>query len=232
LLLSSLPGLFAPQAAYAQNADPVFDFTHLTTANNDLPIPSNSTQQTSSLILDVDNNGVNDFVIASRRTPGPSLVWYRRTASDWERYVIDTEPLLIEAGGDYWDIDDDGDLDIVMGGDSRTNQVWWWENPAPSFSPNVNWTRRLIKNSGEFKHHDQIFGDFTGDGKAELVFWNQFAKKLYLAEIPADPHNTGEWPLTEIYSWSDTPEHEGLAKEDIDGDGLIDIVGGGRWFKY
>ena len=27
-------------------------------------------------------------------------------------------------------------------------------------------------------------------------------------------------------------EHEGLTKCDIDGDGLEDIVGGGRWFKY
>ena len=27
-------------------------------------------------------------------------------------------------------------------------------------------------------------------------------------------------------------EHEGLAKGDIDGDGKLDIVGGGRWFKH
>ncbi|MCB0045956.1 MAG: VCBS repeat-containing protein [Caldilineaceae bacterium] len=176
LLLTSLPTIFTPQKIRAQNSSPDFDFTHLTTADNDLPIPSSSVQQTASLILDIDKDGVNDFVIASRRPPpGPSLVWYRRTIDDWERYVIDSEPLDIEAGGDYWDIDGGGDLDIVMGGDSRSNQIWWWENPAPNFSPNTEWTRRLIKNSGGNKHHDQIFGDFTGDGKVELAFWNQYA---------------------------------------------------------
>jgi hypothetical protein len=33
-------------------------------------------------------------------------------------------------------------------------------------------------------------------------------------------------------SWKGTNEQEGLFAEDIDGDGLVDIVGGGRWFKY
>ena len=32
--------------------------------------------------------------------------------------------------------------------------------------------------------------------------------------------------------WHSVNEHEGLAKIDMDGDGVQDIVGGGRWFKY
>ena len=32
--------------------------------------------------------------------------------------------------------------------------------------------------------------------------------------------------------WQSVNEHEGLTFIDIDGDGLKDIVGGGRWFKY
>ena len=114
---------------------------------NDLPVPTQSTQQTSALILDVDKDGVNDFVIAARRTPGPSLVWYRRDANGWTKFVIDRCVLDIEAGGDYYDIDDDGDLDIVMGGDYRSNEVWWWENPYPDLRAQyATWTRRLIKN--------------------------------------------------------------------------------------
>ncbi len=225
-----MPQITAEAGTTSSTSD--ISWTHLSSEYGDLPVPSVSTQQTSALIVDLDEDDINDFVIAARRNPGPALIWYRRLNDGWDRYVIDDSSMRIEAGGTYTDIDDDGDLDIVMGGDSGVNQIWWWENPYPNFNPNANWTRRLIKNSGDTKHHDQIFGDFDDDERDELVYWNQAAKKLFLAEIPADPRSSGTWPATAIYTWSYQDEHEGLAKADIDGDGLDDVVGGGRWFKY
>lgn len=206
-------------------------WVHLSSKNGDLPVPGPSTQQTASQVLDIDQDGVNDFVIAARQT-GPALLWYRRTSEGWTQYVIDSAYLRIEAGGAHYDIDQDGDLDIVFGADAKDNKVWWWENPYPDFNPQVNWTRRLIKDDGGNKHHDEIFGDFDGDGQTELVFWNQRVQALCLAGIPEDPQNTSPWEYTQIYTWEEGPEHEGLAKADIDGDGTEDIVGGGRWFKY
>jgi hypothetical protein len=153
----------------------------------------------------------------------------------------------IEAGSAVHDIDGDGDLDVVFGGEGRSNRVWWWENPYPEYEPTTPWKRREIKNFGANKHHDQMFGDFDSNGTKELVFWNQTAQKLYLAEIPPNPKTTEPWVCVEIYSysgdsemeqrgtypdWKGVNEHEGLAQADIDGDGTMDIIGGGRWFKY
>jgi hypothetical protein len=227
-LMGCAEGMAAPATTSAVLS---IEWTHLSSETGDLPAPSSSTQQTAALILDVDKDGINDFVIGCRQAP-PALVWYRRHASGWTKYVIDNATLSIEAGGAFHDIDGDGDLDIVMGGDYQSNDIWWWENPYPSYDPGTSWTRREIKNSGSTKHHDQIFGDFDGDGQAELVFWNQNAQKLFLADIPANPKTTQPWPYTQIYSWSSGSEHEGLARADINGDGKVDIVGGGRWFEH
>lgn len=218
---------------------------HLSSVDGDLPPPNGGDQQTATAVFDVDDDGTNDFFITDRST-APSVVLYRRQSDGWDKYVVEDDSLSIEAGSAYHDIDGDGDTDVVFGGDGSSDEVWWWENPAPNFDPDQAWERHLIAQTPGNKHHDQIFGDFDGDGQAELVFWNQGAQRLYLSDIPENPA-AGEWPIEQIYSysgdsqmeqtgtypgWKGVNEHEGLDAVDVDGDGTTDIVGGGRWFGH
>jgi hypothetical protein len=76
-----------------------------------------------------------------------------------------------------------------------------------------------------------MFGDVLGEGKPQLVFWNQGARVLFLAHIPDKPRaRTTPWDLHLVYQ-ADVPM-EGLAMADIDSDGVVEVVEGGRWFKH
>jgi hypothetical protein len=214
------------------------EWRNLSSERGELPVPGESTQQTGNLIADLDGDGINDFVLSFRAKP-PALVWYRRAHDGWKREVIEPDFLTVEAGGAVYDIDGDGDLDIVFGGDWQSKELWWWENPSPNFGS--RWKRHTIKKDGGKQHHDQVFGDFKGTGRAQLVFWNQGSKSLFIADIPPNPREASEWKYEPVYSGEagergDTSGGfkyaEGAAAADIDADGKVDILAGNYWFKY
>ena len=85
-----------------------------------MPVPNGGAEQTSDAVFDIDKDGINDFIV-TERAKAPSVVWYKKNGEKWDRYILDDEPLRIEAGAAFYDIDNDGDLDPVFGGESQSN---------------------------------------------------------------------------------------------------------------
>jgi sugar phosphate isomerase/epimerase len=208
---------------------------HQSSAFGDIPLSWKTNQQTASLPLDIDNDGVEEIILGGR-VAAPALIYLKYDrAIGWREFVIEKALLTIETGGAFYDIDGDGDKDVVFGNDLQGNKMWWWENPYPYFNPNVPWKRYEIKKSGGNQHHDQVFGDFKQTGRSQLAFWNQSDKAIYIADIPQDPR-AGAWKYEKVYEGSaDQTKNwypEGCDAADVDGDGYEDLIAGNYWFKY
>ncbi len=233
LLPVAILAALASQGLNLHAADP--GWRHLSSKKGDLAVPGESTQQTACLVADLDRSGRNGFVLGFRVT-GPALVWYRPTAKGWDRQVIEPDFLTIEAGGASADIDGDGWPDLVFGGDSQSNGVWWWRNPGKERQSGARWERLTIKKSGKTQHHDQCFADFKGLGKPQLAFWNQGASTLFVAEIPPLPRQVEEWPAERVFTGNagEGPGKyaEGMSSFDVDGDGTPEILAGNYMFSY
>ncbi|MDD5687375.1 MAG: FG-GAP-like repeat-containing protein [Elusimicrobia bacterium] len=223
------------------SASPV-GFTKYSSKDGYLSLPGTSgSEYVDSLICDIDNDGLNDFVIMKRGV-APGLVWYKKNGNNWDQKSIDPDLLKLGCFSQPIDMDNDGDMDIVNMGDYNEPRGYWWENPGPqAVVTTTRWTKHIIKDDStglSVTWHDACLGDFDGDGALELAAWGRVyasgVTRLYLWDVPADVKTrTTIWPNpATIYTKSSAPECEGMAITDIDLDGKVDIVGGGGWFKH
>jgi hypothetical protein len=209
-------------------AGELLNWEHYSSDHGDFAAPEVG-EQSALLLLDIDKDGKDEIIVGG--WGDTSMVWYKHTGNTWQRYLLDNSksPCI---GGTFYDLDEDGDQDILFGGAWQSNEIWWWENPYPDYEPEKSWKKYTIRDTGEKGYHNQIFGDFDGDGKAELVFWNKRSGKLFIADLPSNPKDKNTWKFEEIWGWDGQMNYEGLANADIDQDGIEDIVGGGYWFKH
>ncbi len=231
-----------------QNTTAKYRWTKLSTEYGDLELPFKGTVQSDLIVADFNKDSKDEFIVIEG-TDAPSIVMYiHNGGKKWEKYFIEKRKIQAGESSAIADIDKDGDMDFAVGS-SESNQIWWWENPYPDYSPSKQWKRNYIKKSGSSLHKDMSFGDFDGDHELELAFWNQGENALYIAERPEKIEKTDDWPLKRIYTYSTDGQmfqksngseltkvgvnfHAGMCTADINLDGIDDIVAGGMWFNY
>jgi hypothetical protein len=164
---------------------------------------------------DIDGDGSRDIVIGGSKGP---LVWY--AAPRWSKHTI-SEGGYDSVDAETADVDGDGDLDLVVGG------VLWYENPRPGGDPRQGpWKAHRI---ATHRTHDVEAADLDSDRKVDIVVRGQtgFGHKEGHRILIFKQNSPDNWGSREI----SCPEGEGLKLADVDADGHLDIVIGGRWYE-
>lgn len=154
---------------------------------------------TFSAVGDINGDGMLDIVVCGRNG---RMVWLENKGKEWEQHLVD-EVDKMECGGSLHDLTGNGYLDIINGGDSRSDEIYWWENPGVR---DIKWKRRVIAKTSHTQFHDTTIGDVTGDGIISLVFDNQHAPggtTIYRVPLPKDP-TVSPWPGLEVVATGKT----------------------------
>lgn len=210
---------------------------------------------TNVAIGDVDGDGDNDVAASRRLTielkPKPDSAAEPITIIDGFLQVLINPGFAIDGTGwtaldagsherlnvqdrddargvKFFDVDGDGDLDVVSASREDNNvQVVWYQNPGAPYDPNIPWTQWRIGSVRGALSLD--IADITGDGYADVVAVGGTQQEVMLFEHPGVPFYDPRYE----YDWNTYPivvfesfEPRDAKLVDIDNDGQLEVVVG------
>jgi hypothetical protein len=194
----------------------------------DPDFPPGATSQT--YLCDFTGDGQLEYMVGGS---GGRFIFKRQSNGTWTRFQIRADRGPTDVGAVALDLTGNGLCDVITGtqwlrNPGFANGDFVWPNPQDREN-GWQWEAHTIV-EGLAGPHDQILADLTGDGRLEMIYYQDSQNGgLRWFQIPEDP--TQEW-VNRIISIPTT--HTGLAPSgagDIDGDGRIDIAIGHMWFQ-
>jgi len=179
---------------------------------------------------DLDNDGDFDVVASGAVGPNGGLVWFENrlvpdSSVTFFRNVIDDTSYTGYQYARPGDVDNDGDIDIVVHdlryGPEDCGDLWLFRNEGYQGSELV-FVRELIYLTTSYNIWRINLGDLTGDGYLDIqTSWPYIM--VFLNKGDEDP---GVFSSQPDYTYSQGPWIDGSWLADFNADGDLDILGG------